>query len=121
MTVPRVAESPVVNLGEGIRQALGGRLTQEQLADKLGVDQGQVSRWVRDKATPSVTRLFAIEDAAGRPRGFIMRAAGYLTDEPTVEEVLEADPAISDDAREMLKGMYAVAVRQHRAHLAPSR
>lgn len=98
-----------MTIGDAIRIALEGRLKQRELADALGIDQGTVSRWVTGKATPTVEDVVRIEDACNRPRGFVLRAAGYISDGTTVLDAIEADHRLDDDARRILSGAYKAA------------
>lgn len=104
-----------MNIGEAIRHAYGTS-TQADLAAALGVTQGAVSKWVRGDLSPSLEQLAAIEVATGRPRGFILRCAGFVEDVTTVESALLNDPAISDDSRDLLMIAYRGAVERRNSN-----
>lgn len=98
-------------LHEAIREAFAGKgLTQVQLAQRMGVDQTTVSRLANGKwgeaGGPAPDVLAKIEDAAGRPRGWILVRAGYLSEVLSVREAVEMDPRLSDDARRMILTLY---------------
>ena len=67
--------------GQALRIALAeARYTQAKLAEELGIDPGQVSRWVNDKAIPhvgTVGRIEAILDADLSIAFEASRTAGY--------------------------------------------
>jgi transcriptional regulator with XRE-family HTH domain len=42
-------------------------LTQQQLADRLGVDQASVSRWEREKGEPGVSQVALLASVLGVP------------------------------------------------------
>lgn len=90
-------------------KAARGPLTQEQLGERAGVGQPAVSRWERGDGAPTVVQIAAIEDAAGRGRGFVLRAAGYVDEVTTVEEAIAADPNLDDLARQILLSAYRAA------------
>lgn len=55
-----------LTFGERLKLAReGAGLTQEQLADKVGVDQVQVSKWERSTTAPRSNRLESIAAAIG--------------------------------------------------------
>ena len=87
------AHDATVPLGEVIRE-VRGTLTQDDLADAVGTDQGTVSRWERGNLRPTLDDLRAIEDALGLHHGAIVRRAGYVEDLTSVKAALEADPSI---------------------------
>lgn len=103
--------APKVKLGAAIRQARD-QMTQETLADAIGVDQPSVSRWERDEQRPSLEHLVAVEDATGRRRGFILIAAGLVDATPSVEAAIALDPALDDEQRGFVLHAYRAAVAQ---------
>jgi transcriptional regulator with XRE-family HTH domain len=50
-----------------LRDAMNG-MTQEQLEDRSGVSQGEISRYLRGEAEPKLTQLEALERALPRLR-----------------------------------------------------
>src|SRR5213592_2060649 len=78
-------------LHEAIRESFDGLgLTQAQVAQRMGVDQTTVSRLANgkwgDQGGPTPDVLARIEEAAGRPRGWILVQGGYVADVLTVAE-----------------------------------
>jgi transcriptional regulator with XRE-family HTH domain len=58
-----------VTLGARIRQ-VRGTLSQRELAQLVGVDQNTVSKWERDKLTPSLRALRLLASQTGVPVGW---------------------------------------------------
>ena len=48
----------------------GRRVSQQDLADRVGVHVITVSHWERGKSAPTVANLMAIADATGQPMEF---------------------------------------------------
>lgn len=94
-------------LHEAIREAYTGLgFTQAQLAERMGVDQTTISRLANGRwgeaGGPTPDLLAKIEEAAGRPRGWILVQAGYVQAPGSLREAIELDPGLSKKAREML-------------------
>lgn len=82
-------------------------VTQEQLAEQLGVHQTTVSSWLVGKAKPPLRHLPAIDALCGQPKGYILRLAGYVDDDLDVEAALAVDPSFADpDDRAMVVRFY---------------
>lgn len=63
----------------------------------------------------TLEQMATVEEACGRPPGFLLRAAGYLVDLDTAA-MIETDPALDDGGRVAVLGAYqAVARRDRRA------
>ena len=45
----------------------GTKLTQQEIARRLGVSQEAVSKWFRGDTTPALTKAFALSKILGRP------------------------------------------------------
>lgn len=83
------------------RRALG--LTQQQLADRVGVHQTRVSHWERGSRAPSADQLQAL--AAVFSVDLKTLVAEYVVDNE-VERALVQDPLLSDDDRNALLTIY---------------
>lgn len=103
-----------MTLADAIRFAYKGSLTQVELAEQLGVAQNTVSRWSTGDVEPSLDQIGAVEDACGLPRGFILRAAGYVDSSDSPEAVIAADHRLDAARRDLMLATYKVAVRQSR-------
>lgn len=99
-------------LGAAIRTARG-RTTQEKLAELLETDQSRVSKWERDHHRPSLEEVRAIEDALGRPRGFILVQAGLVELPQGLEDQIALDERLSDGERELLLASLSGLLARH--------
>jgi len=99
-------------IGEAIRAAYRGRLTQTELAKRLGVAQNTISRWSTGDASPSFDDLAALERACNLPLGWVLRSAGYVTETKTAADAIAADANIDAPRRELLLATYRAAVSQ---------
>jgi hypothetical protein len=81
-------------------------LTQEHLADKLGVHQTTVSKWIVGKAQVPLQHLPAIDELCGKPRGHILRLAGYVSDDIDLLAAIRTDPTLDEDGRQHVVSAY---------------
>jgi transcriptional regulator with XRE-family HTH domain len=98
------------------------RLTQQQLAELLGVTQPNVSSWEGERWTPDPQMCAALEVALEVPAGHLCRHLGYIPAgaaplPPDVPAAIAADPLLSDADREVLLVLY----RQLAGRTPPSR
>lgn len=101
------ATTGVSTIGVAIRACRSGRLTQDQLAEKASFGQSTLSQWENDKSVPDANQLRTIEDACGRPHGWILIQAGYVADHTSVPDAIDMAPELNDNARRVLKDIYA--------------
>ncbi|WP_407647081.1 helix-turn-helix transcriptional regulator [Goekera deserti] len=83
-------------LGDAIRlrrQSLG--MSQEQLADRAGIERKSVSRVETGAYSPSVDRLWRIGDALGLPLHVLLAPAGYTLHDAVRPQSVQ--PAASGD------------------------
>jgi transcriptional regulator with XRE-family HTH domain len=52
-------------------------LTQEQLAEKLGIRQSMISQWVNGKSNPKTATLKKISKATGMPLNFFLENSAF--------------------------------------------
>jgi|1186.fasta_scaffold856051_2 transcriptional regulator with XRE-family HTH domain len=102
-----MAQSPI---HEAIRAACAG-IDQRDIAKAVGVEQSTISRWMRGATQPSFEKLKRLEDAAGRPRGFVLRLAGFIdeADGADARYAIHQDQALSVEAKSMLVAAYDAA------------
>lgn len=95
--------------------------TAADLSRASGIDQTQISRWLRGLGQPSLDNLRKLAPALRRPMLELVVASGHLTREearlrdlrpieepeaPSVSEAVERDPRLMDMAREHLLRQY---------------
>ena len=92
------------------------RLTQEDLAARLGTTQSSVSGWINGRYEPSAETVFAVERALELEPGHLSRPLGYLpvdaASRPVSVEHAIAQSDLGDDERAALIGMYRVLVKR---------
>jgi transcriptional regulator with XRE-family HTH domain len=103
---------PPSPIASAIRSAYAGRLTQAELARQLGVAQNTISRWSTGEVEPRLDDIVAVETACKLPRGFLLRAAGYVEHDSTPEMAIAADHRLDDARRELLLAAYRAALKQ---------
>lgn len=107
--------------GDALRSALKVHdMTQEDLAEKLNVRQGNISDWVRGVTSPRDPELtFTVERAIGVPPGSLSTHLGYLPLEAvesvaSVRASIMAAPELTDAEKTVLLGAYEAAIRAKR-------
>lgn len=90
-----------VTLGAAIRTARG-RVTQQELANRLDISQSRISKWEQNTHRPSLEEIRNVEDVLSRPRGFVLIRAGYVDLPQTLEEVLAVDARFDDADRDVI-------------------
>lgn len=91
------------------RESLDPKITQEMLAERTGFRQTQISRWERTNE-PSLDELAALEKAMGVAPGTVLRAAGYVREPKTVDEVIHTDPNLMPELLGVVLDAYRAAV-----------
>ena len=91
------------------RESLEPKITQDMLAERTGFRQTQISRWERTNE-PSLDELAALEKAMGVAPGTVLRAAGYVKDAKTVDEVVHTDPNLAPELVGVVLQAYRAAV-----------
>lgn len=107
---------PRVELGSAIRSAyVSAGITQEEIAAELGIDQTTVSKWVQGQRWPPLDALPKIDRLCGKPRGHVLKLAGWVEDSDVdVIAAIKQDPALRDPiAREVMTELYRIFARRH--------
>lgn len=77
-------------IGRAVRTArLAVGMTQEQLAEGIGVSQPRLSAIERGESPPGLAQIRQIEQALGLTDGYLLRAAGLVA--PTGEDAPSID------------------------------
>jgi transcriptional regulator with XRE-family HTH domain len=69
------AKPDLVAIGSRIRR-LRGNIFQEEIADYLGISQGQLSKIERGKGAPTIEILFLLSDRFRKSIDWILRGDG---------------------------------------------
>lgn len=100
-----------MRVGEAVRQ-VRGHVLQEDLAGRLGIDQGTLSRWERSIGKgPTLDDLQSIEKVLGIRHGTILRLAGYVEDATDAREAIEADPNLLPNYKTIALESYDTCLR----------
>jgi transcriptional regulator with XRE-family HTH domain len=72
-------------MARAIRRAMGraGFATQAELVEATGLHPSEISDFLKGKREPLLPKIALIDKACGMPRGWILRAAGYVDDGPS--------------------------------------
>lgn len=88
-------------------------LSQQALSELLGIDQSLISKYARGAVAPPLDFLEQVDVALARPRGHVLRLAGYVDDESTdAIAAIQHDPYITDGQRDALLLLYNLFRRQ---------
>lgn len=114
--VKKEAHAHIVRMGEAIMRELGGRRLAD-VARAAGYPGGQLSRMVNGHHVSIKTeQVRALEVALQLEPGFLFRAAGYVEEADSVEEMILKDPRIPDArTRSLLSSQYRLAVESFSA------
>lgn len=84
-------------------------LTQQEIASRLNQKQQTISGWAR-RREPRLDDLSSLEVVLGRPRGYLLRAAGYVEEQASARQALVADPALGERELRIVLAAYDAAV-----------
>lgn len=135
--MPRLEYVPVDKGGRGanragvpaicwaLRQARDDAgMTQEELAAAVGLRQPAIQKWETGRR-PGLDRLAELEEKMGYDRGYVLRLAGYVTDDGSVRARIQGDPLLTPGHRRIVLRTYDGAVEdsaaERRARSAKSR
>lgn len=99
-------------LGMAVNACADGVMTRRELAERLGMSLSGVNSWAAGTRAPGLDDVARIEQACGRPRGWILSRAGYApsTVDIEVDEAIRADHMLSPQWRDVLVHLYELAV-----------
>lgn len=97
-------------IGRAIREARGNR-SQKELALAAGIGPDSWSEIETGKSEPKLSTLERIAGALGLTLAVLLLRAGAIDLDLPVEELLGADPNLSDDSRDLMRRLYERAKR----------
>lgn len=105
----RPVDDDVVDFGAAVKRELRNQnRNQEWLARALGIDRATVSRLLSSRS-PTLKEVDQIAEALELSPVDLLRAAGYITEATSVEELLAGDVSLAAGEREMLLAAYRAA------------
>lgn len=99
-------------VGSAIRDLRAQGWSAQDLADRLNVGQPTISRWERGGRLPALELLPRFDNLLGRPRGELLRRAGYVEDDCDVVTAIRSDDALSADHKSILIDVYEAILRR---------
>jgi transcriptional regulator with XRE-family HTH domain len=90
-------DGPRERLVDAIRDCCAGRATQDELAERTGISQSTASNYLAGKSVPNPITLNLIEQACGRPAGWVVVRAGLVADIRTVPEAIAMAAELRND------------------------
>lgn len=100
-------------LGEAIQHARrDADLSQTDLAERIGIDQPRLSRYIRGVDLVPYDLLPLIDAACGKPKGHVLRLAGLVDEGVDVVAALQLDPKLGEDEREAMLLLYSTFLRR---------
>ena len=91
------------------------KLTQEDVAARLGVSQNAVTGWERAIRHGSLhlSTILALEDLFALPRGVFLQRMGLMSDYPDFEAVVLANMKLNEEQKDALVRLYRVMVNRN--------
>jgi transcriptional regulator with XRE-family HTH domain len=86
--------------------------SKRDIAERLGVEAPTVSRWENGTRQPELALLPRIDQLLGRPRGEVLRRAGFVEEVADVRSAIAADPLLTDKSKSALSLLYDVLTAQ---------
>lgn len=95
----------------------------QDLAERLDVSPPTVSRWETMNRAPSLDLLPRFDALLGRPRGEVLRRAGYVDDidVPDVEAAIRSDHRLGAREREAALDFFDYLVRRSEGSVASAK
>lgn len=99
-------------VGSAIRDLRAQGWSAQDLADQLGVVQPTISRWEKGGRLPALELLPRFDNLLGRPRGELLRRAGYVEDDCDVITAIRSDQILGADHKLILVEVYEAILRR---------
>jgi transcriptional regulator with XRE-family HTH domain len=118
-----------LTLAEAVRSAYEtSQLTQTQVEQRIKarrnelglpiddnpITQSKISKYARGESVPTLDAIREIELACGQDLGFILRAAGYVSNKliPSVQTAISYDPRLTVENRSVMLTLYESLAEQ---------
>lgn len=99
-------------VGKVIGQLRRKSLTTREIATHFDVADSTITRWEKGKRTPALDQLPDLDALAGKPRGHVLRIAGYVDDPEgfviDVETAVMRDPDLDSGGVAAVMQVYGV-------------
>jgi len=105
-------------IGAAIRELRAQGWSTQDLADRLDVATSSISRWENGGRLPALDLLPRFDALLDRPRGEVLRRAGYVADdlgEVDVVAVIRADRWLTSEQKLTLTDVYESMSRRAQA------
>ncbi len=89
-------------------------MTQQQLAEKVGIKFQQIQKYETGMNRVSASRLWDISDALGVPVSFFFDGLGDISDKETAESAIPMDIMADKEALELVRSYYSMPENQRR-------
>jgi len=115
MSKEKIKHPVDVHVGKRVRHRrwLVG-MTQQQLAEKVGIKFQQIQKYETGMNRVSASRLWDISDALGVPVSFFFDGLGDLNDKETAESGIPMDIMADKEALELVRSYYSMPENQRR-------
>jgi len=115
MSEEKIKHPVDVHVGKRVRHRrwLVG-MTQQQLAEKVGIKFQQIQKYETGMNRVSASRLWDISDALGVPVSFFFDGLGDLNDKETAESGIPMDIMADKEALELVRSYYSMPENQRR-------
>lgn len=115
MSEEKIKHPVDVHVGKRVRHRrwLVG-MTQQQLAEKVGIKFQQIQKYETGMNRVSASRLWDISDALGVPVSFFFDGLGDLNDKETAESGIPMDITADKEALELVRSYYSMPENQRR-------
>jgi hypothetical protein len=79
---------------------------RKAVAAELGVDVSTVGRWATGERSVPIEMLPAIDSLCGKRKGYVLRLAGYVDDDLSIEDAIESAPELTETGRSTVLSYY---------------
>lgn len=95
-------------------------VSEDELAVRLGVKQPTVNRWANAERSFELKILPVVDELCGQSRGYVLRLAGYVSDEVDIRAAIMTDPSLDEAGRDVVLHAYDYARSEAKNDARPS-